>query len=183
MTSTSAETLRHFLAVAGGGRALVNCLVRIFGPDAAPGAALDAARAGAVAVLVAPTSDQLAVFGARRGVPVPAPWRGDAAGTTLRGLVDAATIEGEGLMPVLQTSVGPLWALAKEGAGGALLCGADPAAAIVRLRQGDPDARPTAADLFMDGYAGERPNYLFHDVLNPEHPSDRPADVLLFSFA
>ena len=100
----------------------------------------------------------------------------------LRSFHSAVHFTGEGLTPVVTDPAGRMvWAFQPHPAGGLLLIGTDLAADLTLLRQGRPEAarnRPTDAQW---GFAGERPNYLFEQQLDPEAPFDRPADWWLWT--
>lgn len=101
----------------------------------------------------------------------------------LRSFHPAVYFEGAGLVPVVTDADGKMvWAFRPDALGGGLLLlGTDLAADLVLLRQGRPEAasnRPTEAQW---GYAGERPNYLFADLLDSADPFDRPADWWLWT--
>lgn len=102
---------------------------------------------------------------------------GGRAWGRLRTFHRALAWEGSGLAPIVVDEAGhALWCWRPEAEGGALLVGTDLAADLTLVRQGSPraaDHRPTEA---MWGLAGERPNYLFADLVETDRPGERLAD-------
>lgn len=163
------------------------CLAERPGPVHGPAIRRELA-AGKIIVAMLPDRAALAGFGLEASVlEAPAGLKAVAGQGTawqrLRSFHPAVHFEGPGLVPVVTDADGRMaWAFRPDASGsGLLLVGTDLAADLVLLRQGRPEAarnRPTEAQW---GYAGERPNYLFADLLDAADPFDRPADWWLWT--
>lgn len=186
------ELLAHQLALVGveaGGPAGAGPVLLADRPGRVHGPAIRRALAtGKVMVAMLPDQAALAAFGLRAcALEAPSELKAVAGQGTiwqrLRSFHPAVHFEGPDLVPVVTDAEGRMvWAFRPDASGcGLLLVGTDLAADLVLLRQGRPEAarnRPTEAQW---GYAGERPNYLFADLLDSADPFDRPADWWLWT--